>query len=360
MEENKRGGEMPGGGEGIELRESDEGETDGGVMVRASEMVQTPASKYVNREVVLPSDVQRLFDLVKVKNPALRIAFYFGLRNTLVVKNLDQATKIAYKNGKAMWRVVALNGSLIDTSGTMSGGGNKVRKGGMKAVVVDNDARQRLTRSETKLRNIDSELVETRKQMHCQRNNLREVEKKLHKLSLKKDKIVIDIQALPSLEKDLRSRLTEMKAAPTATAQQKRLQKELKKEVEQIDAACKKVEREVKSQEDEITKLKEKIMNAGGAELKKQKKSKVSNLEKALKQAKSDISKAKLVLRSCDKNIVSAQKKEKEANNDAEKAAKVVEAIRKEILRMDADAKALIERRNAATAELEEKEKLYY
>ena len=359
MEENKRGGEMPGGGEGIELRESDEGETDGGVMVRASEMVQTPASKYVNREVVLPSDVQRLFDLVKVKNPDLRIAFYFGLRNTLVVKNLDQATKIAYKNGKAMWRVVALNGSLIDTSGTMSGGGNKVRKGGMKAV-VDNDARQHLTRSETKLRNIDSELVETRKQMHCQRNNLREVEKKLHKLSLKKDKIVIDIQALPSLEKDLRSRLAEMKAAPTATAQQKRLQKELKKEVEQIDAACKKVEREVKSQEAEITKLKEKMMNAGGAELKKQKKAKVSNLEKALKQAKSDISKAKLVLRSCDKNIVSAQKKEKEANNDAEKAAKVVEAIRKEILSMDADAKALIERRNAATAELEEKEKLYY
>ena len=359
MEENKRGGEMPGGGEGIELRESDEGETDGGVMVRASEMVQTPASKYVNREVVLPSDVQRLFDLVTVKNPALRIAFYFGLRNTLVVKNLDQATKIVYKNGKAMWRVVALNGSLIDTSGTMSGGGNKVRKGGMKAV-VDNDARQHLTRSETKLRNIDSELVETRKQMNCQRNNLREVEKKLHKLSLKKDKIVIDIQALPSLEKDLRARLTEMKAAPTATAQQKRLQKELKKEVEQIDAACKKVEREVKSQEAEITKLKEKIMNAGGAELKKQKKAKVSNLEKALKQAKSDISKVKLVLRSWDKNIVSAQKKEKEANNDAEKAAKVVEAIRKEILSMDADAKALIERRNAATAELEEKEKLYY
>ena len=171
--------------------------------------------------------------MVKVKNPDLRIAFYFGLRNTLVAKNLDQATEIAYKHGKAMWREVTLNGSLIDTSGTMSGGGNKVRKGGMKAV-VDNDARQRLTRSETKLRNIDSELVETRKQMHCQRNNLREVEKKLHKLSLKKDKIVIDIQTLPSLEKDLRARLAEMKAAPTATAQQKRLQKELKKEVSKL------------------------------------------------------------------------------------------------------------------------------
>ena len=58
--------------------------------------------------------------------------------------------------------------------------------------------------------------------------------KKLHKLSLKKDKIVIDIQTLPSLEKDLRARLAEMKAAPTATAQQKRLQKELKKEVSKL------------------------------------------------------------------------------------------------------------------------------
>ena len=314
-------------------------------------------AKYMNRNVHLPHGVQRLFDLVKVKNPALKIAFYFGLRNTLVAQNLDQATKIAYKNGKAMWRVVTLNGALIDTSGTMSGGGKQVRKGGMKAVVVDKEARHRLTKSETKLKDLEIGLAETRNQMQTQRTELREVEKKLHALSLKEDKLTIDIEALPNLEKDLRARLAELKSAPTATAQQKSQQKKLKKEVHRLNTLLAAAKREVDSQEEAIAKLKDEIMNAGGDALKKQK-AKVSQLEKALKKTKSDISKAKLVLRTCDKKIATAEKDQKQAESDTEEATKVVTAIRKEIERMDKDAKLLIKRRDAATAELEEKEQL--
>ena len=98
-------------------------------------------------------------------------------------------------------------------------------------------------------------------------------------------------------------------------------------------------------------------MNAGGEALKKQK-AKVSKLGKALKKIKSDISKAKLVLRSCDGKIKTAQKKEKQASEEAENAKKVVDAIRKEIVRMDGDAKRLIERRDAATAEQKAKDEL--
>lgn len=61
------------------------------------------------------------------------VAFYFGLRNTLVADNLDEATKIAYKGNRCVWRVVTRSGELIDTTGTMSGGGKRVRRGAMKA-----------------------------------------------------------------------------------------------------------------------------------------------------------------------------------------------------------------------------------
>ena len=41
-----------------------------------------------------PENVPRLFDLVKAKEDKFRTAFYFALRDTLVAKDLDQATRI--------------------------------------------------------------------------------------------------------------------------------------------------------------------------------------------------------------------------------------------------------------------------
>ncbi len=42
-----------------------------------------------------PEGVPRLFDLVKAKEEKFLTAFYFALRDTLVAKDLDQATRIA-------------------------------------------------------------------------------------------------------------------------------------------------------------------------------------------------------------------------------------------------------------------------
>ena len=78
-----------------------------------------------------PENVPRLFDLIKPKEQRYKIAFYQGLNDTLVASDLTQANRIAY--GKTRYRVVTLDGQLIDTSGTMSGGGNRVQKGGMNS-----------------------------------------------------------------------------------------------------------------------------------------------------------------------------------------------------------------------------------
>lgn len=79
-----------------------------------------------------PEGVPRLFDLITPVDEKYSTAFYYGLRNTLVAEDLDQAVRIAYVNGKCRWRVVTLAGEMIDTSGTMSGGGKTVRKGFMR------------------------------------------------------------------------------------------------------------------------------------------------------------------------------------------------------------------------------------
>jgi structural maintenance of chromosome 4 len=82
----------------------------------------------------LPENVPRLFDLIKAKDEKFRPAFYHSLQNTLVATDLAQANRIAY--GAKRWRVVTLDGQLIDKSGTMSGGGNTVKKGLMSAKLV--------------------------------------------------------------------------------------------------------------------------------------------------------------------------------------------------------------------------------
>ena len=67
-----------------------------------------------------PEGVPRLFDLVKVTNEDLLPAFYYALQDTLVAKDMEQATRIAY--GARRFRVVTLGGGMIEASGAMSGG----------------------------------------------------------------------------------------------------------------------------------------------------------------------------------------------------------------------------------------------
>ena len=52
--------------------------------------------------------VPRLFDLVRAKAEQVRLAFYFGLRDTVVADSLEQSSRIAYGNDKRWGRVVTL------------------------------------------------------------------------------------------------------------------------------------------------------------------------------------------------------------------------------------------------------------
>ncbi len=63
-----------------------------------------------------PEGVPRLFDLVTPKDGRYLTAFYYGLRDTLVAKDLEQATRIGM-HGKTRHRVVTLTGNLIEAAG---------------------------------------------------------------------------------------------------------------------------------------------------------------------------------------------------------------------------------------------------
>ena len=55
--------------------------------------------------------MQRLFDLVQVRDSKLRSAFFYALGDTLVAQHLGQASRIAYGGNRRWARVVTLQAS---------------------------------------------------------------------------------------------------------------------------------------------------------------------------------------------------------------------------------------------------------
>jgi structural maintenance of chromosome 4 len=49
-----------------------------------------------NSTIQTPEHSERLFDLIKVHNPEVKVAFYFALTDTLVTDTLERATKYLF------------------------------------------------------------------------------------------------------------------------------------------------------------------------------------------------------------------------------------------------------------------------
>ena len=162
-------------------------------------------------KIATPENVPRLFDLIKPKEPRFAPAFYKGVGNTLVANDLDQANRIAF-GGQKRWRVVTLSGQLIDASGTMSGGGNHVSRGGMSSKLA-----AEAVRPET-LRIYEKESEETSKQLDDVLQSLRRIESEVEALSrsgpqidMAIEKINLDIQGGQRRIADAEKRVRELR-----------------------------------------------------------------------------------------------------------------------------------------------------
>ena len=62
----------------------------------------------LQRTIPLLAGVPRLFNLVRVRDKRMGLAFYFALRDTVVAADLEQASRIAYGGDQRWARVVTL------------------------------------------------------------------------------------------------------------------------------------------------------------------------------------------------------------------------------------------------------------
>lgn len=307
---------------------------------------------YCNKKITTPENVPRLFDLVKVKDNSIIPAFYFALRDTLVAKDLDQATRIAY--GKTRYRVVTLQGALIDTSGTMSGGGNTVSKGRMGSSVVEEINPKELEKYEMELEKKTEALVSSRQKKTKLMTTVQELEDLLKMNTMAFEKYSIEVKTLEEQEKLLTKQIEEQKEKVKSAAPDEKQLKSLQEKVDEYKKVYEKEETAASKIKKVVDQLHKQIMDIGGNKLKAVQ-SRVDAISNNIDQVVGQITKTKVGIKTSQRNLKKAQDKFDSSEKEKEEASEKVAELKELFKQLEIDAKKILNDHN----DIKEKIKLH-
>ncbi|CAN7988779.1 unnamed protein product [Ixodes hexagonus] len=257
---------------------------------------------YTTKKITTPENVPRLFDLVTVKDQSILPAFYFALRDTLVAKDLEQATRIGLQ-GRTRHRVVTLHGELIDVSGTMSGGGGRVSRGKMgKALLDESISAEDLDSLVQQLGVIESKCRQLQERKGILEDKATALRKDVAASRLALQKFQVEVKGLKSQQSSLSAQLTEQRqkvqqAAPDSGHLAK-LQKSagaFKKDYEKTLATWKKVE-------DKVLQLHAKIMEITSSRMGTVQ-SKVDSITNQVDAATTAMTRASASIKTAERNL---------------------------------------------------------
>ena len=230
-----------------------------------------------DRSVETPEGAPRLFELIYPSNFAVTPAIYLGVGNTLVAPDLETATRWAYDFDKR-WRVVTVDGQLIETSGTMAGGGRSVRRGGMllkngdkgKATVED-DA------PDDDIRSIEEHAAEVLEELKGCRQRRKEIaleidalKKVVKALGTKLPKLLMEIEGFDTTRTALTERIPELRSQCALNDKDQATLDQLNEEIERRKKAMLSCATKASQLEADVAKLQNSILEAGGPKLTKQ------------------------------------------------------------------------------------------
>lgn len=285
-----------------------------------------------------PENVPRLFDLIKPKDPRFAPAFYSIMQNTLVAKDLQQANRIAY--GARRWRVVTLDGQLIDVSGTMSGGGTRVARGAMSSKLSSDTTKEQVQKLESERDQLERQFEAFQARQRELEASLQEKQEEIPKLETVIQKINLEVETSTRNLTDAQKRVEDLiKELATTSADDSQI-KSLEKQIASMNKELEKLHSETASLEAEIQALQDKIMEVGGIQLRSQK-TRVDGLKERIDMLNDDISNAEVARTKNEKLKVKNEK----AKADAEKE---LEALARDLERLEED----MEKHKSGAAEL--------
>jgi structural maintenance of chromosome 4 len=303
----------------------------------------------IGREFKAPPKSERLFDLIKPKEDQYLPAFYYALRNTLVSPDLDTATKIAY-DGNTRHRVVTLNGELIDTSGTMSGGGNNKQSGGMKASFSGSMSDDELAKLQKEFESKAEELQDLRRRKQELEANIESLTSQIATLEVEIPKLDMDISTMGTHEKELKARIPELEASTKMSSDEQKQISALQKVVNEREKELNDTKKQCSKLEETVQELQKQIMEAGGTKLRVQK-SKVESLNNQIDTINAENTKLKVKIKTTEKEV-------KKATASAEEAEKQLEQVQASLNETRDEAKSGEEQALKVTETYKETEKI--
>jgi structural maintenance of chromosome 4 len=299
-------------------------------------------------------DVPRLFDLVKPKDDRYAPAFYFALRNTLVADDLEQATRIGMK-GKTRHRVVTLSGQLIDSSGTMSGGGNRVLKGRMSSKASSDvsplqveEKKKRLEDNERALAECSQRKDSTQEELKGLKKEVSEMEKDLKKYQVDDQLLVEQEEAVKKRMEELQSNISHLKVNTTAL-------KALEAEVEKFSVGYHNAASKASAVEEKVQRLNAKIMEAGGSRVQSQQ-AKVDEIVKEIDGLHNRITKANVTIKTSARNATKCRGRVASLEQDVEGTEAAMARLREELRNLEDQAVKMLEKHKELVSKAKEDE----
>lgn len=259
-----------------------------------------------------PENVHRLYDLVRVEDERVLPAFYFALHETLVANDIDQATRIAY--GSTRYRTVTLKGELIETSGSMSGGGRPI-KGRMgqkvKTVTSSNDANTSM--SGNTLDDMNRRVEELGNRVnYCQEEQSR-IDRDIKSLDISIKQKETAIKRLTSEVNSLEKHLPQMEQQTETQRQVMERTKSDPAKVKELQSIIARNEEALKVSEAEAKKIKDKAnevdkkIKSVTAEKVKSLETKIQDLSKQINKLSKNVSRLKVEVSTSERNCVKGE-----------------------------------------------------
>ncbi|XP_044009833.1 structural maintenance of chromosomes protein 4-like [Aphidius gifuensis] len=312
--------------------------------------------KNCSQKISTPENVIRLFDLIKVENSNVLPAFYFGLRDTLVTDDLNQATRIAY--GEQRYRVVTLKGELIETSGTMSGGGGNVFRGRMGQSIKRNEPTPvEIEKLEADLDVIFNECNSLQKKLPSLEEKVKTLLKSYEEMTINRDKYEIEIKTLseqvPSLETQLKLQIIKANQAVSSSERVDELTNVVDSTRENLD----KIKKQSESLENEVDRINKAIDDLSGGKIKEQQK-KITNLDKSIDKAKTEICRLQVAIKTAHRNSQKTREKIVTLEADVKSCEQRIKNIQNEKINLEEQAKILIKEIKLYDESLAERDEL--
>lgn len=301
-----------------------------------------------------PENVPRLFDLIQPKSPIFAPAFYSVLQNTLVAKDLPHANRIAY--GAKRWRVVTLDGQLIDKSGTMTGGGTTVSKGRMSSKLVAETSRDQVAKLESDRDTQERTYQEFQTQQRELQASLRDLKERIPETQVMISKIELELESSSRHIVDAEKRVRELSIKNRRSNVDESIGRisALEKKIEQLESEIEELNAETAGIEEEIKALQGRIMEVGGIKLRSQK-SKVDGIREQLETLNEQVASADLARAKAEKNLAKAEKAFNSGTKELDTVGVELQELQEEIKAHESTAQESAAKADEAQVYLEEK-----